>query len=106
MLAVRRERSRGWEASRQLRFVALKLPIPQAVRTTRQIHGAEELARIAPLDGDEAQKFRARAGVGAKSTEHFTGDHRDAALVYAAGRHALVNGVDDDAHAARLENLI
>ena len=89
-----------------LHLVPLKLPIPQPIRRTGQHHNAEALAFIAPLDPNDAQKFCARAGIGAKGAEHLTGDHRDAALVHAAGRHALVNGVDDDAHTARLEDVI
>ena len=61
---------------------------------------------VAALDVDEAQELRARAGVGAECAEHFAGDHGHAALVHAARRHALMNGVDDHADAARLEHLV
>src|SRR5258708_15524263 len=64
------------------------------------------LALRAALDIDEAQKLRARAGIRAKGAQHFARDHRDAAFVNAARRHALMHCVDHDPDAARLENIV
>src|SRR4051812_45953052 len=58
------------------------------------------------VDVDEAQELRAGARVLAKRAEHLARDHRHTAFVHAAGGHALVRCIDDDAHAARFQNVL
>ena len=45
-------------------------------------------------------------GIVAEGAEHLAGDHRHAALVHAAGGHALVAGIDHHRHAGRLQGFL
>src|SRR5690606_25601999 len=55
---------------------------------------------------DEAQELGAGARVLAEAAEHLGGHPRPAALVDAAGGHALVRALDHHAHADRLQHVL
>src|SRR6185436_5243117 len=52
------------------------------------------LRLFAVADLDEGQELAAGSRIAAEGAEHVAGDHGDAALVDAARRHALVDGLD------------
>src|SRR5271166_769530 len=111
--AARKSRGRSSASARcsPVNVTHIRFPSTSCRRAAlRNASAAEALRRESTadlaLDVDEAQEFRASAGIVSKCAEHFARHHRYPALVYAARRHALMNGVDDDAYAARLQHVV
>src|SRR6266571_3426984 len=76
--------------------------MPQRYRSRRLRIGDRDHARIT----DDRQKFATRRRIGSERAEHARGDHRDAGLMYATCRHALMCGFENHADAFRLQHVV